>query len=249
MLAQTLVSVGLIVAHAGWALSMAVEPWRFQDRIPSVPGFLLAHITTSVLLAVNKTVGGLASSALLLYYWAEVKPLEPIAEPQSVGLIGVSAYLARRLVSRLSKRVAPEDLGLLALRLGIAYPFLEWGLDALRNPAHFYAYLSSNQLTRLVIPEGSLGLTVLTLGVYELILFSALSTGLFSKAFSLVSAATLVLISAVVGYPLALPQNIPLALASVTLALRGPGAYDLRRVLDTALLRLARTRLVRVRDV
>lgn len=206
--------IGLAATHFLWSLSLLLEPSRyvFKPVIPSL--FALIHMSVSLLLAVGYVrEGAVAGSILLAYYWFFVKPMEPIAEPQTVGILAITlALLSRPLLKpygNMSSGV--EDV---LIRLGLAYPFVEWGLDALRNPVHFKSYLSINPLTRSLIPAGLLDHAVLSLAAVELSLAFLVLSGLFKRWTCMMVVAVLVVFAVVAGYPLALPQNIALASAA-----------------------------------
>jgi uncharacterized membrane protein YphA (DoxX/SURF4 family) len=165
---------------------------------------------------------------ILSYYWVFVKPREPIAEPQSVGILAISTILLQRQLRRFFKSRLP-DWPLLAARLGVAYPFFEWGLDALRNPHHFQSYFNANPITQPLMqtmgPENLAG--YLALGVFEVSLALLLSFGLLARIDAIVALGALVLFSVVARYPLALPQDIALAAATIFLFKGGSGPYSL----------------------
>jgi uncharacterized membrane protein YphA (DoxX/SURF4 family) len=100
---------------------------------------------------------------------------------------------------------------------GIAYPFVEWGLDALRNPKHFITYISSNE--RALLIAGLIGIenSVFLLFVLEITLAALIVLGQLRTVTALTSAAILALFMVISGYPLAFPQNIILVAASLRL--------------------------------
>ena len=226
-----LVCAGLSVTHLLWAVSLLVEPWRYAGK-PIIPAvFAVIHLATALMIARARFrfLGGWASVSVLTYYWLLVKPREPVAEPQSVGILAISAILLWPHAQRIFKNKLPSDLRPLALRLGLAYPFLEWGLDALRNPIRFQYYLRDNAMGQPVLlvlsPEGA---TVL-LGLFEVLLALLLTVGLLNRITSSMVLVSLVAFSVIAGYPLALPQDIALGGAVVTLILQGGGAFSLDR--------------------
>jgi uncharacterized membrane protein YphA (DoxX/SURF4 family) len=110
-----------------------------------------------------------------------------------------------------------KELDIYLLRGGLAYSFLEWGLDAHRNPNHFYSYLSNNWVGQHLIDIMDPFLLIALLSLYELALAVWLLNGLLPRLFSSVALFTLIVFSATAGYPLALPQNIALAAAAWSL--------------------------------
>lgn len=219
----------LASTHLLWAVALTADS-KFSE--PSFRLLSLIHLAVSILMATRfNHIGSALSFSLLSYYWLFVKPLEPIAEPQSVGLIAPSLALAWSGIPRLPKHVETllrESLTALVIRLGVAYPFLEWGLDALRNPSHFYSYLLTNpQASRLVEPLG-LQTGTLLLGVFEASLAALLVAGLFNRWSSLTAYGTLILFTLVAGYPLAFPQNLALSACTIFLFFNGAGRLALR---------------------
>jgi uncharacterized membrane protein YphA (DoxX/SURF4 family) len=201
---------GLAATHGLWALSLLLDGQRYLLKPVIPPLFAIAHLAVALLLtAGHRTHGHLLATPVLTYYMFFVKPFEPIAEPQTVGILGVTAALLVREIGKI-----PAVLWRLILRLGIAYPLVEWGLDAFRNPAHFKAYLSVNPITSRIIPAEALDYAVTWLGVYELALASLILSGVLEKAAAAIAAATFLAFTAVAGYPLAFPQNIALAAAA-----------------------------------
>ncbi|HIQ30139.1 MAG TPA: DoxX family membrane protein [Candidatus Caldiarchaeum subterraneum] len=222
------VAVALATAHVAWAASLLLEQYRYIGRIPSLELFAALHMASAALLAVGrKALGGGVSLAILVYYWLYVKPLEPVAEPQSVGLIFLSAALITGEVVR------THDINAALLRISIAYPFLEWGLDAFRNPGHFIEFMQGNYLTSVLIPAHYLPYAAFILGFIEVVLAVLLTLGIAVRRASKVSAVVLLVFIIVAGYPLALPQNIPLITAAYVLSLLGAGRFSLSRVFSS----------------
>ncbi|MDJ0270214.1 MAG: DoxX family protein [Aigarchaeota archaeon] len=228
-----LIAYSLSITHFLWSLSLLLEPWRYSAKSVAPQLLALLHIITAVLLLASKTaiLGGSISAAILTYYWIWVKPIEPIAEPQSVGIIAISTiFLIPYLHRILGSPLAGGDTALLLLRLGVAYPFVEWGLDAFRNPAHFIAFFSSNIVTRAIIPVEYMLPASYVLGVFELVVALSLVLGIAPRASAVASFTSLVVFSAIAGYPLALPQNIALAAASLYIYKRGAGRYSAQAI-------------------
>jgi hypothetical protein len=200
---------GLALTHLIWGLSLLVEPSRFTHKIMMPSIFAIIHIATAGLLVTGTSLLGLAlSTAILGYYWALVKPLEPIAEPQTVGILAISAAGLLSTLSytrNISKHIA---------RAGLAYPFIEWGLDALRNPGHFAYYLTSNPMTNFLTTSLPIYTLILILGLYEIVLGIWVFAGTGLRYSSATMIATLAVFAIVAGYPLALPQNISLITAA-----------------------------------
>ncbi|MEM3032367.1 MAG: hypothetical protein QXK39_05595 [Nitrososphaerota archaeon] len=201
---------GLSTTHLIWAVALFAEPFRLGQRMGSPLPFGIIHLATPVLILSNSRVAGLTlSTAILSYYWAFVKPLEPVAEPQSVGILFISA-------SELVRNLSTDNLIThLLLRGGLAYPLLEWGLDALRNPFHFAEYMASNPVTSQALPYIPLYPSITALGIYEIMLGIWMVSGMRCRPASIVLVSTLILFSGVAGYPLALPQNIALITAAL----------------------------------
>ncbi len=222
-----IVPYSLALVHLGWAISLIIDAQRYLGRLIYPPFFAILHMIVVLMIVVRRLVGGILSALMMAYYWFVVKPLEPIAEPQSVGIFFLSLSL---LAPLMGKWMRFENLLLLCLRFGVAYPYLEWGLDAFRNPLHFYAYLLQNPFTRFLAELNLIKETVLILGFTELLISTIMLLGLSIKQFSALSIAVLVTFMVVAGYPLALPQNIALAAASIVLAKMGGGEYVIRSV-------------------
>jgi len=235
-----LYSLGL--THLLWGLSLVLEPMRYYNK-PLVPGlFALIHLVISLLIFLGMVrLGCFISSGLLLYYWFFVKPIEPIAEPQSVGIIAISLALfiqspipILRSINFIGRVSGSESFRLFLLRLGLAYPFVEWGLDALRNPAHFIAFMQNNYITSLVFPRTLLSPITFILGFYELMLAVMLVLNLFITSVSKAVLFTLIVFILVAGYPLALPQDIVLVAASLVLITHGGGGYSIKRLFSSS---------------
>ncbi|MEM4289378.1 MAG: hypothetical protein QXQ48_03795 [Nitrososphaerota archaeon] len=204
-----IVVVGLAATHAFWGLSLLLDPGRYVFK-PIIPILLaLIHLVIFLLLLTKERYGALLGSSLLTYYWFFVKPREPIAEPQTVGILGITLSLLTEYLPKISLEKSRLMRDVL-LRLGLAYPFIEWGLDAFRNPLHFKSYLSSNFLTSHLIPAGLLDSIVLCLAFFEVALASLILAGVVRRAVSFLTFLVLAVFSVVAGYPLALPQNIVL---------------------------------------
>lgn len=200
---------GLAVTHIFWGLSLLLEPSRYVSK-PIMPAlFAFVHFIIFLLLLTREKYGAFLGSILLTYYWFFVKPIAPIAEPQTVGILGITLSVLVPYAPKLSsdKRRTIQDA---LLRLGLAYPFIEWGLDAFRNPLHFKSYLAGNVITSFLIPAGLLDLTVLCLGLFEVSLSLLILTRFKRRIVSFLTLSVLIVFSLVAGYPLALPQNIAL---------------------------------------
>ena len=158
--------------------------------------------------------GYLVSVVVSLYYSIRLKPFAPLAEPQTIGilLIALAATFEETVNSFL-----PKDFPLLKrineslVRGGMAYPFVEWGLDALRNPKHFITYISSNERALLIARPIGIENSVFLLFVLEIALATLIVLGWFRTLTALASAAILTLFTIISGYPLAFPQNIALS--------------------------------------
>jgi uncharacterized membrane protein YphA (DoxX/SURF4 family) len=194
--------------------------------------FAAIHFATAIMIASKRfrVYGAWLSVLILSYYWAFVKPREPIAEPQSVGILAISTILLEPHLKQLFKGRLSSNWPLLAARLGVAYPFFEWGLDALRNPHHFRTYLTANPITQPLMQTMGPGNLILALGVFEVSLALLLAFGLLVRIDAIVVLAALVVFGIVARYPLALPQDIALAAAAIFLRMEGSGPYSLDRV-------------------
>ena len=215
-------AIGLV--HIGWALSLIFDAARYVGKPLYPPIFAILHIIVSIIIIINDVVGGVLSAGIMAYYWSAVKPLEPIAEPQSVGILFLSASL---LSSLMNKWLNSRDLLLFGFRLGVAYPYLEWGIDAFRNPLHFHAYLLQNPFTSFLADLSLIREAVFLLGLTELLLALTILLGIAVKHFSSLSLLMLIIFMIVAGYPLAIPQNIALAAASLTLIKNDGGRYSI----------------------
>ncbi len=163
--------------------------------------------------------------ATTTYYAYMVKPFEPIAEPQTVGIAALAAFVTLVSIQRVSRLSWEKSwlagmMGLL-FRGGIAYPFLEWGLDAYRNPAHFKQYISGNIPALVFSSLFGLDTTVFLIFAVELGLAVMIISGKLNRITGITSAVLLTLFAVVASYPLALPQNIALIAASLEYARLG----------------------------
>ncbi len=211
--------VGLALTHLLWAASLLLEPAQFTHKITSPILFATIHLATAMLLAARRIILGLMlSSSVLGYYWAFVKPLEPVAEPQSVGILAIS------VAGLLITSDYTKGLSKLLARAGLAYPFIEWGLDALRNPGHFAYYLSMNQITGPLAGQLPLYSIIFALGVYEIVLGVWVFSGFYQRYSAAAVIATLTLFSIIAEYPLALPQNLALITAAIAIGWKGLSA-------------------------
>ena len=234
------VGYSLSATHFVWALSLLLEPSRYVGK-PVIPWvFALIHIISASFLLFRslRALGGVSSLLLLTYYWFLVKPVEPIAEPQSVGVIAISFVLfTDRVIGPkvgfLNPVVRVWDLNLLLLRLGLAYPYVEWGLDAFRNPIHFISFMRDNYITRSILPSDALPMATFFLGVFELSLAFLIIVGIGIRWAASASLATLIVFIVVAGYPLALPQDVVLASASAVLIVNGAGEYSIKRLFSS----------------
>lgn len=229
------IALGLAVTHFFFSFSLLAEPQRFVYRAINPQLFAMFHLSAFILFALKKHVAGAALSlAVFVYYWLIVKPLAPIAEPQSVGLIAPSLVLiflsntrfTRSVFTLIEPRISLPSLTATLLRLGVAYPFIEWGLDALRNPEAFYTYIMNNQYATLVATPIGLQKGTFLLGLFEITLGVALSLGVATRLLSAISVFCLALFSVAVGYPLALPQNLAVAATALPILRGGGGIYS-----------------------
>lgn len=236
MNSSRIVAAGLGVTHLLFAVSLLLEPQRFFNKPIHPQLFSIFHLSVFTLLMLRRDFeGGLTSLAVLSYYSLLVKPIAPIAEPQSVGLIGPSLFLVLQSINAsrknsariIGKEQAVPSFATLLLRLGIAYPFLEWGLDALRNPGAFYSYISTNLVAAEIAQLLGLETVVLLLGLSEIVLATSVSLGIATRVSSGISLSALILFSAAAGYPLALPQDLALAACAVHLMRRGARRFSL----------------------
>jgi uncharacterized membrane protein YphA (DoxX/SURF4 family) len=222
-----LIPFSLAAVNFLWGIASLVDPRiGLHPRLP--PPYLLAtlHLVSGLTIVLRRIrlAGYIMSVIMSLYYSVRLKPFAPLAEPQTIGILLISLVAAveetiplfpRKGISHL-KRI--NDL---LLRGGIAYPFVEWGLDALRNPKHFISYISSNE--RALLIAGPIGIenSVFLLFVLEITLAIMIILGWLRTLTALTSAAILTLFMIISGYPLAFPQNIVLVAASLRLGTVG----------------------------
>ncbi len=215
--------LGLSATSLLWGLAFLFDPrLSLHHRLPHPLIMFILHWSIGIALIYPFRAtrwAGLAMCATATYYALMVKPFEPIAEPQTVGIAALSAFVTFVSIPRVS-RLSEENswlAGLLGLlfRGGIAYPFFEWGLDAYRNPAHFKHYITENSSALLVASIFGLDTTVYLIFAVELALAVMLVSDRLHRATGIISAALLTLFTIVAGYPLALPQNITLIAASL----------------------------------
>jgi uncharacterized membrane protein YphA (DoxX/SURF4 family) len=222
-----LIPFSLAAVNFLWGIASLVDPRiGLHPRLP--PPYLLAtlHLVSGLTIVLRRIrlAGYIMSVIMSLYYSVRLKPFAPLAEPQTIGILLISSVAAveetiplfpRKGISHL-KRI--NDL---LLRGGIAYPFVEWGLDALRNPKHFISYISSNE--RALLIAGPIGIenSVFLLFVLEITLAIMIILGWLRTLTALTSAAILTLFMIISGYPLAFPQNIVLVAASLRLGTVG----------------------------
>jgi uncharacterized membrane protein YphA (DoxX/SURF4 family) len=217
----------LSITNLLWAVSLLFDPSQYVGK-PVIPILFAAiHIAAGLAIITRYRVfGGSIMVTVLTYYWLFVKPREPIAEPQSVGILVISLILVLPHIRRLVTASIPEAIPFLLVRLGLAYPFFEWGLDAIRNPHHFLVYLKSNPITLPLTQAWDPRILILALGLFEVSLAVLLTLGLLVRIDSMVALGALVVFSLVAGYPLALPQDIALAAAAIFLLLERLGKHD-----------------------
>jgi len=229
-----LIYYALALTHLLWATSLSLDPLQYVGK-PIIPVvFAVIHVAIGLaILSRYRAYGGWLSVTILTYYWLFVKPREPIAEPQSVGILAISLILVLPQLQHALKLQILREAPSLALRFGLAYPFFEWGLDALRNPNHFQSYLAANQLTHPIMQALGAGNMILLLGVFEVVLAMILALGFLGRAAALVSLGTLIIFVIVAGYPLALPQDLALGAASIYIFREGSGSLSLDRVLSS----------------
>ena len=213
---------GLASVSILWGVASILDPEiGLNPRLPNPAILLVLHVAMGLLLLIKRTATAGAASffAVTAYYSLRVKPFAPLAEPQTVGLCAISLYLAlnpRSLLGKLPRiRWAAHILPPLLLRGGVAYPFVEWGLDALRNPAHFKAYIAGNELAYLLAKPVGIEVSVFLVFLTECVLALLILAGVWRRALGIVSASLLSMFLVVAGYPLAFPQNLGLVAASL----------------------------------
>ena len=213
---------GLASVSILWGVASILDPEiGLNPRLPNPAILLVLHVAIGLLLLIKRTATAGAASffAVTAYYSLRVKPFAPLAEPQTVGLCAISLYLAlnpRSLLGKLPRiRWAAHILPPLLLRGGVAYPFAEWGLDALRNPAHFKAYITGNELAYLLAKPVGIEVSVFLVFLTECVLALLILVGVWRRALGIVSASLLSMFLVVAGYPLAFPQNLGLIAASL----------------------------------
>jgi uncharacterized membrane protein YphA (DoxX/SURF4 family) len=227
----------LALTHVLWATSSLLDPLQYVGKPVNPVVFALIHIAIGLaILSRYRAYGGWLSVIVLTYYWLFVKPRAPIAEPQSVGILLISLILVFPELQRVLRAEMLREVLPLAVRLGLAYPFLEWGLDALRNPLHFQDYLRyENALTQSFFSGSNIQTALLVLGLFEVVVAVWLAVGLTTRIASFVSLAALIVFSVVAGYPLALPQDIALGGAAYHLMSSRPSKFSTDHVLKRSL--------------
>ena len=227
---------GLASTHAIWGAALLLDPKiSSQGRLEPFPLALLHILIFALMVSRGYRFGSALSFVLLFWYLLSIKPLAPIAEPQSVGLLAPSfliGWIGVQSSGHSSLRIfINETLSPLIIRLGLAYSFVEWGLDALRNPLMFVNYFRNDPDALLMAEPVGLESATLILGVSELALAGFLVVGFLTRWMSLLSYVSLILFILVAGYPLAFPQNLALAGCSIYLLFAAGGRVSIDRLI------------------
>ncbi|MDJ0274401.1 MAG: hypothetical protein QXO17_02495 [Nitrososphaerota archaeon] len=216
-----LVPYSIAATSVFWGAAALVDPRiGLHPRLPPPEIVAVLHFLAGLLIVPKRVrwIGCFTVFVVTAYYSVWVKPFAPIAEPQTIG---ISMIALGSTIEEVSSRVAARDYRVsklaitLLMRGGIAYPFVEWGLDALRNPKHFVNYISSNERASTLANPIGIENAVFLIFLVETVLATLIATGLLRKLTGIVSALVLTLFSAVAGYPLALPQNVVLIATSI----------------------------------
>ncbi|MDW8043290.1 MAG: hypothetical protein RMJ30_03490 [Nitrososphaerota archaeon] len=214
--------IGLATVNVLWGIAALLDPSiALEPGLPHPIVLFAAHTFSGLTMFFRKSrpLALLMTAGITGYYSLLIKPFEPIAEPQTVGIFFIAISM---LLSHVEKPTPLNKLvrfaRIVLFRAGIAYPFFEWGLDAYRNPVHFISYIRGNNLARTIASPLGLENAVFALFVVEVSLSLFIMTGFARKLAGITAAALLVLFSFVAAYPLALPQNIALITASVLYA-------------------------------
>jgi len=216
-----LIPYSLAAVNFLWGIASLIDPRiGLHPRLPP-PDLLAALHFVSGLAIVPRRIrlaGYIMSVIMSLYYSVRLKPFAPLAEPQTIGILLIAlAATSEETVTLFLRKDSPllKRINDLLLRGGIAYPFVEWGLDALRNPKHFISYISSNERALLIASTIGIESSVFLLFVIEITLATSIILGWQRTFTAPTSAAILTLFMIVSGYPLAFPQNIALVAASL----------------------------------
>ncbi|MCS7137061.1 MAG: hypothetical protein NZ941_01680, partial [Candidatus Caldarchaeum sp.] len=166
-----LIILGLALVNLLWGASALVDPSIARE--PTLPHPLLlfaAHTLSGSAMFFQKLrpYALLSTAALTAFYVLRVKPFEPLAEPQTVGILGITlSQLLPHNVKAVHQPKLDNFVEDFLLRVGIAYPLFEWGLDAYRNPLHFISYIRGNILARAVAAPLGIENTVFLIFVVE----------------------------------------------------------------------------------
>jgi hypothetical protein len=217
-----------------WGVAALSDPRiGLHPRMPPPELLATLHLLAGLTIVPRRTrlAGYLMSVVVSLYYSIRLKPFAPLAEPQTIGilLIALAATFEETVNSFLRKDFPLlKRINELLLRGGIAYPFVEWGLDALRNPKHFITYISSNEMALIIARPIGIENSVFLLFVLEITLAILIVLGWLRTLTALASAAILTLFTIISGYPLAFPQNIALIAASLRFGIEKSGRKEQR---------------------
>ncbi len=218
-----LVPYSLAAVNFLWGIASLVDQRiRLHPGLPGPEVLAAIHLFSGMALVPRRIrlAGLLTTVVTSAYYSFRVKPYAPLAEPQTVGilLVALAAALDEVLAGSLSRLSAfLKPVAVLLLRGGVAYPFVEWGLDAVRNPKHFVSYISGNERALVIARVLGIENSVFLLSVLEIALASLIVLGLLRTLSALASATVLTVFMVVSGYPLAFPQNVALVAASLRL--------------------------------
>jgi uncharacterized membrane protein YphA (DoxX/SURF4 family) len=216
-----LIPYSLAAVNFLWGIASLVDPRiALHPRLPPPDLLAALHFVLGLAFVLRRIrlAGYIMSVIMSSYYSVRLKPFAPLAEPQTIGILLIAlAATSEETVTLFLRKDSPplKPINDLLLRGGIAYPFVEWGLDALRNPKHFITYISSNERALLIASPIGIENSVFLLFLLELTLATLIILGWLRTLTTLASAAILTLFMIVSGYPLAFPQNIALVAASL----------------------------------
>lgn len=215
-------TMGLVAVNLLWGLALVVDPrMGAHPRVPYPPFLSILHIGAGIALLIrgSRLPASIVTFVLSAYYSLYVKPFAPLAEPQTVGIASIALYTVLRSFGWMHGKVLSVPLSNnlvdILLRGGLTYPFLEWGLDAYRNPRHFVSYINSNHLASTIVSPIGAELATFLLFLCEISLAALLLSGALRKLVGLATSTVLIFFSLVAGYPLAIPQNLALIAASL----------------------------------
>ena len=114
------------------------------------------------------------------------------------------------------------SVGVALLRLGISFVFLYFGINQLISPKDFIAWLPSEAS---IIPLSSVTLIILN-GSLEVFLGIMLLLGLYTRISAVILSIHLFAITYTIGYTQIGVRDFGLSVATLALALTGPGVFS-----------------------